>query len=131
VSYWSISPEFRANGAVNQVVAFLWASSDAGQRFYKTYEVVPNRDFAWRASFQMTLVEFIISTALAGSFYLYLYSQGEFANGLGPLMTFIVPIMIFFYAVSLVAKRFMFVSGARNAEKAHLEKLAKSSTVFD
>jgi hypothetical protein len=122
---------FSMNGSVNQVVSVLGASSDAGQRFYKNYEVVPDSGFAWRASFQMTLVEFVISTALGGLFFWFLFSQGEIAGGLGPLMTIVAPLMIFLFAISFVAKRFMFVSGARRAEKAHLKKQEKSSTVFE
>ncbi|WP_428687755.1 ABZJ_00895 family protein [Roseibium sp.] len=119
------------NGSVNQIVAVLGAASDAGQRFYKTYQTVPESGFAWHASFQMTLVEIAISVALGGLFFWYLLSQGEFANGLVPLMMILVPLMIFLFGVSLVAKRFAFVGGARRAEKVHLKKQEKSSAVFE
>ncbi len=119
------------NGSVNQIVAVVGAASDAGQRFYKTYQVVPESGFAWRASFQMTLVELTVSMAIAGLFFWYLLSQGEFANELGPLMMILVPLMVFLFAISLLAKRFAFVGGARRAEKVHLKKQEKSSAVFE
>jgi len=119
------------NGSVNQIAAVVGASSDAGRRFYKKYEVVPDSGFAWRASFQMTLVELAISMAVSGLFFWYLLSQGELGVGLGSLMIVVVPLVIFLFAVSLVAKRFVFAKAARYAEKAHLKTLEKSSDVFE
>lgn len=122
---------FSINGSVNQIVAVMGAASDAGNRFYRKYQVVPDSGFAWRASFQMTLVELAISIALGGLFLWYLFSAGELKNVPGSLMFILVLLLIFMFAISLVAKRFMFASGARHAEKAHLKKQAKSSTVFE
>jgi hypothetical protein len=119
------------SGSVNQIVAVVCAAMDAGQRYYKKYEAVPDSGFAWRASFQMTLVEIAISAVIFGLFMALLLSEGETGIDLGSLMIFVVPLLIFVFAVSLVAKRFMFVSGARQAEKVHLKKQAKSSTVFE
>jgi hypothetical protein len=122
---------FSVSGSVNQIGAVLGASSDAGRHYYKKYEIIPESGFAWRAAFQMTLVELAISVAIAGVFVWFLLSQGELANGLGSLMVIVVPLLIFVFAISLVAKRYMFTSGARHAEKAHLRKQEQSSTVFE
>lgn len=122
---------FSISGSVNQIVAVLGAASDAGNRFYRKYQVVPDSGFAWRASFQMTLVEFVISLAFLGLFLWYLLSNDELGNGLGSLAFVFVPLLIFMFAISLVAKRFMFVSGARHAEKAHLKRLEKSGAAFE
>ncbi|WP_248158062.1 ABZJ_00895 family protein [Roseibium sediminicola] len=119
------------SGTVNQIVSVMGAATDAGQRFYKTYEVVPDAGFAWSASFQMTLVEIAISVVLGGLFIWALVSEGELANGVGPLLTFLVPLMIFMFAISWVLKRYMFVSGARRAEKVQLKKQEKSRAVFE
>lgn len=119
------------NGSVNQIVAVLGASSDAGRRFYKKYEVVPESGFCWWASFQMTLVEVSMSMAILGLLLWYLLSQGDLGIGLRTLMIIVVPLLIFVFAVSFVAKRFVFARSARHAEKAHLKMQEKSSNVFE
>jgi hypothetical protein len=118
-------------GSVNQIGAIIGAATDAGRHFYKKYEIVPESGFAWRAAFQMALVELAISVITTGVFVWFLLSQGELANGLGSLMVIVVPLLIFVFAISLVAKRYLFTSGARYAEKAHLRKQEQSSTVFE
>ncbi|MHA7776898.1 ABZJ_00895 family protein [Roseibium sp. M-1] len=119
------------SGTINQIIAVYAAASDAGQRFYKTYEIVPDSGFAWSAAFQMTLVEVAISLVLGGLFLLLLLSQGELPDRIGSMMIFIATLMLFVFAISLVAKRFVFRSSARQAEKAHLKQQAKSSAVFE
>lgn len=119
------------NGSVNQIASVMGAASDAGRQFYRKYEVIPDKSFSWWASFQMTLVEIAISMVFAGVFFWFLLSQDELPNGLGSIMVFVVPLMIFVFAISWVAKRFMFRSAARHAEKIHLKNQAKSSTVFE
>jgi len=119
------------SGSVNQIVAVVIASMDSGNRFYTRYETVPDSGFAWQAAFQMTLVECAISIVLFGAVLLLLMPTGELAASLEPFMLFAVPLLILVFAISLVLKRFMFVSGARSAEKAHLKKLQKSSAAFE
>jgi len=122
---------YSVSGTINQIVAVMGAATDAGQRFYKTYETVPDSGFAWRASFQMTLVEIAISAAMFALFVWFLLPADELKGGLGSLLTFMAPLMLFVFAISWVAKRFMFVSGARQAEKVHLKKQEKSRAVFE
>ncbi|TYC64552.1 hypothetical protein FMN63_18895 [Stappia sp. BW2] len=118
-------------GSVNEIGAVVGAALDAGRQFYKRYKVIPESGFAWRASFQMTLVELAISVVLAGLYIWFLVSQGVVGNNLSSLMFFIVPLLIFVFAISWVAKRYMFTSGARHAERAHLKSQKLSSTVFE
>ncbi|EAV40532.1 hypothetical protein SIAM614_21632 [Stappia aggregata IAM 12614] len=119
------------SGSVNQIAAVMGAATDAGRQFFKRYEATPDSGFAWRASFQMTLVETVISVFIGGVFLWSQLSQSESGLQLSSLMMIIVPLLIFMFAVSWVAKRYVFRSSARHAEKAHLKKLEKSSTVFE
>eukprot|EP00903_Cladosiphon_okamuranus_P002133 g2131.t1 len=119
------------NGVMNQLVAVVGAATDAGSRFYKKYETVPDSGFAWHASFLMTLVEGAIVLAFSGVFALVLLASGELGADLGSFLMVALLLTIALLAISWVAKRFMFTSGARQAEKAHLNKLAKSSAAFE
>ncbi|ASP34094.1 hypothetical protein CHH27_13265 [Labrenzia sp. VG12] len=119
------------NGVMSQLVAVMGAATDAGHRFYKNFEIVPDSGFAWSASFQMTLVEGAISLTLGGLFVLFLLASGELGSDLGSFLLFTLLLTIALLAISWVAKRFMFVSGARQAEKVHLAKQAKRSAVFE
>lgn len=122
---------FSLSGTVTHIVAVVAAAMDTGQQFFKRYQAVPDSGFAWRAAFQMTLVEIAISTVFTAVFLWFFPSGEDLGTGLGSLMTVLVPLMVFLFAVSLVAKRYMFVSGARQAEKVHLKNQAKNSTVFE
>jgi hypothetical protein len=119
------------SGSVNQIAAVMGAATDAGRQFYKRYEAIPDSGFAWRASFQMTLVETVISVFIGGVILWSLFAQSGAGLQVSSLMMLIVPLFIFMFAVSWVAKRYVFRSSARHAEKAHLKKLEKSSTVFE
>ncbi|EEE43311.1 ABZJ_00895 family protein [Roseibium alexandrii] len=107
-----------------QFLPVIAATLDAGHRYFKKYQSLPESGFAWSAAFKMTVVEIIISVPVAFAFIL-LATEIDFFSGF--FIAIFLGALAFVFLVSFLFKRFLFMSAAKGAQKAFLKHKAKAS----
>ncbi|WP_150526217.1 ABZJ_00895 family protein [Roseibium sediminis] len=109
--------------SATQFIPVLIATMHVGKMYFEDYQQVPDVKEAWAASRRMTLVEMAISLPLGAVFIALLLGDSDNID-----WTIYGPVFLvgagFLFAISLVAKRFLFVTGAKGAQTQQEKKQA-------
>lgn len=109
--------------SATQFIPVLIATMHVGKMYFEDYQQVPDAKEAWAASRRMTLVEMAISLPLGAVFIAFLLGDSDTIDWtvFGPVL---LVGAVFLFAISLVAKRFLFVTGAKGAQTQQEKKQA-------